>query len=323
MVEPKYIRSCSIWRALEVLGDTPTLLLHESYWMGTRRFSDFQRQTGLLKTVISDRLSKLIAAGCLTKELYSERPKRYEYRATQKFYELYPVALTMLHWERKWGKKDGKIDIRLIHKSCGQATSPSMVCRCCHAPINARDVEWAEGPGIGLMPAEYSRRRRQSAPPGESGTRLFDGISNIIGDRWSTLIIRSVFTNLNSYQEIRDDSDIATNILAERLTWLCEDGILEKTVHRENASKTYYKLTEKGRDIYPILIAVMEWGDKWYASPEGPPLILSHKLCGESLHALMACDVCGEEVTARDVDFVIKEHAEKEHAEKAFPAPAS
>ena len=105
----KYIRTCSIWRALEVIGDKPTLLIMESYWMGSRRFADFQAQTGLLKTVISNRLQKLIDAGCMEKVLYSQRPRRFEYRATEKFLDIYPTALCMLHWERNGVSKRVKL----------------------------------------------------------------------------------------------------------------------------------------------------------------------------------------------------------------------
>lgn len=307
MAQTKYIRTCSIWRALEVVGDKPTLLIHESYWLGTRRFSVFQKQTGLLKTVVSDRLAKLIKSGCFEKVLYSERPKRYEYRGTEKFYDLYPVALSMLHWENKWGKKDGKIQLFLRHKSCGKKTNPHAVCQSCRTEVDPRDVAWSEGPGVGLMPAEYSRRRRKTGATMERATPLLDEIVDIIGDRWSTLIIRSIFTNLNSYQDICDDTGIATNILAERLERLCERSILEKR-------GSVYKLQPKGRDIYPILLALMQWGDKWYASPEGPPLILKHEPCKNALKSQMACPECGENVTMKDISFEFVKKAAMEES---------
>jgi DNA-binding HxlR family transcriptional regulator len=296
MASPKYIRTCSIWRSLEIVGDKPSLLLLESYWLGTRRFSAFQKQTGLLKTVVSDRLAKLVAAGCFEKVLYSERPKRFEYRGTQKFYDLYPIALSMLHWEQKWGATDGKIQLSLVHKNCGQITQPHAVCGDCKIEVDARDVSWSEGPGVGLMPAEYSRRRRKETSVNAIKTPLFDEIADLIGDRWSTLIMRSVFTNLNSYQDICEDTAMATNVLAERLTRLCATGFLQK-------KDATYRLTEKGRGIYPILLALMEWGDKWYADPEGPPLILTHKPCGNALKSAIICPQCGENVTKGDIRF--------------------
>lgn len=296
MPQIKYIRTCSICRALDVIGDKPTLLLVESYWLGTRRFSAFQKQTGLLKTVVSDRLKRLIDAGCLKKTLYSESPKRYEYRGTDKFYDLYPVALSMLHWEQVWGAKNGKIRVSLVHKACGKTTNPHTVCEDCRSVVDPRDVDWREGPGVGLMPANYHRRRRETRKPQESSTPLFDEIVRIIGDRWSALIIRSIFTNLNSYQDICDDTGMATNILAERLQILAKKGIIKK-------NRSVYKLTPKGLAIYPILLALMEWGDKYYATEEGPPLYLTHKTCDNTLKGQIACSECGEGITMQDIEF--------------------
>lgn len=299
MAAPKYIRTCSIWRALEVIGDKPTLLLLESYWLGTRRFSGFQKQTGLLKTVISDRLAKLVAADCFEKVLYSERPKRYEYHATEKFLGLYPAALSMLHWEQKWGAKSGKIQVTLTHKSCGNITQPKPVCRSCRADIAPRHVTLKDGPGTGLMPATYSRRRKSTTAQ-DHASPLFDEIAEIMGDRWSALIIRSVFTRRNHYSDICEDTAIATNILSERLDWLCDKDILKK-------DKALYTLTPKGQDIYPVLIALMAWGDKWHSPPDGPPLILTHTLCGRTLTSQMACSACGDPVTANDIGFNVTE----------------
>ena len=74
MAAPKFIRTCSIWRALEVVGDTSVLLILEASWIGARRFDEFRARTGLLQTLLSDRLKRLVAAGVLEKALYSEAP---------------------------------------------------------------------------------------------------------------------------------------------------------------------------------------------------------------------------------------------------------
>ena len=299
----QYIRTCSIWRALEVIGDKPTLLLMESYWLGARRFAEFQSQTGLLKTVISDRLRKLMDADCLEKVQYSDRPKRFEYKATKKFLDIYPAALCMLHWEKSWGRQHGKISISLTHKFCGGAADPKPVCGSCDIDLDARDVAWSEGPGIGMMKAIYGRRRNTSTPT--TKTALFDNIAEIIGDRWSTLIIRSIFTGLNKFQDIQDDSAIASNILSERLAGLIDKGILEK-FQIKGRKHLRYRLTDKGRDIYPILVALMNWGDKWYPSPKGSPLLLTHKSCDSDLALKLSCSTCAEAVTFMDIEFDVE-----------------
>lgn len=303
MATVHYIRTCSIWRALEIFGDTPTLLLLESYWLGARRFDELCRETGLLKTVVSDRLKKLVDNGGMAKVAYSDRPKRFEYRATAELLDMYPTALAMLHWERKWGAKAGKISVRLRHEKCGHSTKPRPVCRCCRQEIDARDVSWKPGPGVGLMPALYSRRRRLSSATPAQSTALLDEIAKIIGDRWSTLILRSIFTGINRFQGILDDTGISTNILSERLSALCADGLLYRIDDEEDSRSAKYKLTDKGRDIYPILLTLLAWGDKWRPSPKGPPLLLKHKTCGKPLKVDLACSACGENVKVNETTY--------------------
>ncbi len=299
------IRTCSIWRALEIFGDAPTLLILQSYWLGARRFDDFCRSTGLLKTVVSGRLKKLIENNCLVKVAYTERPRRFEYRATAELLDLFPTALAMLHWERRWGSTRGKIDIRVTHSTCGELTDPYPACVGCRRDVDARDVSWEPGPGIGEMPATYSRRRRQTSQSTGETTELLDDITQIIGDRWSALILRSVFTGLNRFQEILDDTAISTNILADRLAELCDGDILRRVEEPADMRRANYRLTDKGRDIYPILITLMQWGDKWRPAPDGPPLLLCHRPCEQSLEIVMTCPGCGEEVGPQDTSVEI------------------
>ncbi len=301
----KLIRTCSIWRSLEIVGDTPTLLIMESYWFGARRFDEFCRQTGLLKTVVSDRLKRLIRNDCLVKVAYSEKPRRFEYKGTEQFLDLFPMALAMLHWERKWSQKPNALEVKLTHTPCRAATEPLPVCKSCRAEISPRDVSWKVGPGVGQMEATYSRRRRQTAESG-SNTKLLDEVIRIVGDRWATLILRSLFSGINQFQEILEDTGMATNILSDRLSELCQERVLYTVDVPGDSRRIEYKLTEKGIGIYPILLTLLEWGDKWRPAPEGPPLLLTHNLCGKPLKIEMACSACNKEILVTDTSFELK-----------------
>ena len=296
----QYIRTCSIWRALEIFGDVPTLLILQSYWLGARRFDDFCRSTGLLKTVVSGRLKKRVGPNCLVQVEYREKPRRFEYRATGELLDLFPAALAMLHWERRWGSKKGKIEIQVTHSPCGELTDPYPACSACNEKSDARDSSWEPGPGIGTMPAIYSRRRRKTSQSTGDTTELLDDITRVIGDRWSALILRSVFTGLNQYQAILEDTAISTNILADRLAELCDSAILRRVEEPNDMRRANYKLTDKGRDIYPILITLMQWGDKWRPAADGPPLLLAHRPCSAPLKIVMACSSCGAEVAPQE-----------------------
>lgn len=303
----KLIRSCSIWRALELLGDKPTLLLLESYWVGTRRFADFCRHTGLLKTVVSNRLQKLVDAECLEKVQYSSTPLRYEYHGTEKLHTVYPTALSMLFWERKWSKQNNKLALELRHRGCGKITAPMPICEHCRSAIDARDVQWQEGPGVGQMAANYSRRRKSRSTRNEQGeTQLFDTLAGIIGDRSSMLIIRALFTGHVNFGAIQTDSQLATNMLTERLSFLIEEKIVGKSSGK-NELRQRYKLTSRGLDLYPSLLTLMAWGDQWCADESGPPVLLKHNTCGHDLKLVMACSACHEAVSYSDIEFTVKQ----------------
>lgn len=303
MTASKEIRACSIWRALEVVGDLPTNLLLEAAFLGAHRFEEFCARTNILRTLVVSRLKKLIDEGCLVRVPYSHRPVRYDYRLTDKGRALYPVALMMLRWEQEWGPTQGKITLTLTHMRCGHEFTPSMDCATCCKAVDPRDVRWVDGPGAGMVPFEYGRRRRQSstAIARQGPTSLFDDIAQIMGDRPSMLVLRAVFTGKQRFEDIRKDSKIATNILLARLKGLVGEGLLRRELYQENPSRYRYRLTEKGRGVYPILLELLRWGDEFYAFPDGPPLVLFH---GEDRHPLQAEVVCSHCRGALNIDEV-------------------
>jgi len=125
----------------------------------------------------------------------------------------------------------------------------------------------------------------------------------VIGDRWIFLIIREAFFGIKTYEEFQKNLRIATNILSDRLKTLVHNGIFERIQNPDDGRRFVYKLTEKGLDLYPITLSLMNWGDRWLAGEEEPPLILYHQNCGHSLEPVMNCAHCGENIHARDVTY--------------------
>lgn len=319
-VEPQLIRTCSIWRALEVVGDAPTVLVIEAIWLGTRRFDALRKRTGLLKALLSDRLKRLIANGMIEKCPSSDGGNRHEYVLTQKGRDLYWTSLMLLRWEQRWGLGRNKIKVVLTHRSCGHTFEPEPACRACNQTIDATQVEWEPGPGVGLMEPVYSRRRQQRETT-QDATSLFDEAARIIGDRWASLIMRSIFTNINRFDDIRRDTAIATNILAERLAWLTSIGVIRQQQYVESPPRFEYRLRRKGVEYYPALLMLMMWGDKYYCSPAGPPVLLTHRDCGHRLEPQVVCSHCREPIEAHEVDFRIVEIAQDARTEEqAVPA---
>ncbi len=126
---------------------------------------------------------------------------------------------------------------------------------------------------------------------------------DILGDRWIFLILREAFFGVRYYDQFLSNLGIATNMLSNRLKRLVENGIMEKNKDSTDSRRMTYRLTEKGRDLYPVTLAFMQWGDRWLADEKGPPLLLFHKQCGHRLTPVMCCKHCGKVVDAKEVTY--------------------
>lgn len=139
--------NCSVAGALEILGEWWTMLIVRDAFMGVRRFEDFQRRLGIARNVLTTRLQKLVASGILERRRYQERPERFEYRLTAKGLDLYPILVSLLQWGDRWAPAEGGPPVLLVHRDCGQVSSPYLVCDHCGEPIDPRRVDPVAGPG--------------------------------------------------------------------------------------------------------------------------------------------------------------------------------
>jgi DNA-binding HxlR family transcriptional regulator len=119
---------------------------------------------------------------------------------------------------------------------------------------------------------------------------------SILGERWTILILREISLGNRRFDEIRAELGVATNILSARLATLVDEGILERRPYSEHPERFEYRLTEKGDDLRPILLAFLRWGDKHTAGPAGPPLETVHTDCDHVFHMVPSCSHCGEEL---------------------------
>jgi DNA-binding HxlR family transcriptional regulator len=123
---------------------------------------------------------------------------------------------------------------------------------------------------------------------------------SFLGERWALLVLRDVFLGSRRFDEIQASLGVASNVLSQRLATLTEEGILERHAYSEHPERFEYRLTEKGRDLQPVLLALLRWGDRYTAGPEGPPLEQVHSECGHAFHAVPTCSECGGEVDTRN-----------------------
>jgi DNA-binding HxlR family transcriptional regulator len=125
---------------------------------------------------------------------------------------------------------------------------------------------------------------------------------DLVGDRWSVLILREAFWGVRRFEVLQRHLGIARNVLTDRLQRLVGAGILDRLPYSERPPRSEYRLSPAGRDLYPALIALMQWGDKHLPPVEGgPPVVLTHQPCGHAEGFHLACNHCGELVVPNDV----------------------
>ncbi len=138
---------CPIARSLAVVGDRWTGLILRELFLGTRRFEEFQAQTGMSSHLLSTRLKRLEGDGIITRRPYSDRPVRHEYRLTGKGLDLYPLLLSLKAWGEKWGafKPGAEPALVIVHRQCGQETGLKLSCPSCGERFGPKDTAVALG----------------------------------------------------------------------------------------------------------------------------------------------------------------------------------
>jgi DNA-binding HxlR family transcriptional regulator len=128
----------------------------------------------------------------------------------------------------------------------------------------------------------------------------------VVGEWWSMHIVRDAFLGISRFDDFQRRLGISRNILQQRLGRLVETGVLERVPYSERPPRHDYRLTNKGRDLWPVLTAMRQWGDR-YAAPSGPPVQLRHKACGALTEAVFVCSSCGEPLEAGGVEAIAGE----------------
>jgi DNA-binding HxlR family transcriptional regulator len=124
---------------------------------------------------------------------------------------------------------------------------------------------------------------------------------SLVGERWTMMILRESFFGVRRFGEFARNLNIPRPTLSLRLRKLVDSGLLDRVPYSSDPERHEYRLTQAGRDLFPAVIALMRWGDAYLAGPEGPPIVLRHETCGNPTHPHLTCDVCGEEVSTRNV----------------------
>jgi len=300
-------RNCSVGRTIDVIGDGWTFMVLRECYFGVTRFEQFKAMLGLPRTTLASRLRRLTAAGILRQAPYSAHPSRLEYRLTRAGIDLYPVMLALMSFgDKRLAGRKGK-PLQLVHRTCGKHCSAIVICSECETEILPQRVSYRDGPGAGMSPVRVAHSTRRSADPAALERRRPSSVARalqVIGDRWSFMIIREAFFRVRRFDDLQAQLGIAPNILSDRLGRLVASGVFRRVRSKANPGRYEYRFTDKGLDLFGPMIAMLRWGDTWLSGGK-PPLILTHVDCGKDFEPLVACDQCLRGLAAHDMRYVM------------------
>jgi DNA-binding HxlR family transcriptional regulator len=125
--------------------------------------------------------------------------------------------------------------------------------------------------------------------------------TELLGDRWTFLILREAFFGTRRFNEFAENLGLSRNILSSRLKMLVSQGIFEQRPYGPSGARNEYRLAEAGRDIFPIVVALLQWGDKHLAGSRGPSIVLKHTRCGDDADPQLVCRACQEPIELGEI----------------------
>lgn len=275
-------------RAFAITGDAWSQLILREAFYGVRRFSVWRERLGIPRSVLTDRLQRLSQGGLL-EQREATGGTRLEYRLTPMGLDMFGVAVMQGQWERVWAKSSlqERYAIAFFDRQTGARLTPVILGAPHGQAIDVRHVASVPGPGLKAIAAPTSRRRRTQ--PIETDRPIIDRSSDIMGDYWSWAVLAAAFFRLRRFDEMHDALGLATNILADRLARMVLHGVLEKKLYQTAPPRFEYRLTEAGLALYPMILAMHGWSERWLCPPGESPLTLVDTRTGEALHPVV-CD---------------------------------
>jgi DNA-binding HxlR family transcriptional regulator len=285
-------------RAFAVIGDAWTQLILREAFYGVRRFTVWRERLDIPKRALADRLQRLVAAGIF--QLTSPPGKgRPEYRLSEMGRDLYGVAVMQGLWERYHARSpfQERYALNFFDRDTGARLDPVLLTREFGGPVDPRRIGFEAGPDLTPIPPPTSRRRRSQGTPRDRA--MIDRSVEIMGDYWTWAVLSAAFFRLRRFDEMNQAIGVATNILSDRLNRLVDDGILARRVYQEAPVRFEYRLTEAGRGLFPLIMAMHGWSERWLCDVAAPPLKLIDRETGERITPVVADRRTGIKLDAR------------------------
>lgn len=304
MAKPFLVLTANLASDLDVVGDRWVLLILRDVFLGRCRFESLKDHTGASRATLTRRLDTLIQANILYKHPYSPSGNRFEYRLTEKGKGLYEASILAWHWERVWtDAKQSPLPSRLTHQTCQHEVNPKTLCAHCGEELVFEDVTWPQA-NTDLTEQIHTihsmhKQRRVRVSVGDGKDMSLSNISDLIGDRWTLLLLISAYLGIRKYDGFVHQLNIASNILSHRLKLLVEKDIFKRHAYQRQPLRYEYVLTPKGKSLYPLILVLRQWAMKYQPIQES----LIHQPCGQPLLLKVLCDFCGESPSANEVTY--------------------
>jgi DNA-binding HxlR family transcriptional regulator len=293
-------RNCSIALTLGVLDDAWTFLVVREAFFGARRYGEFADRLGCARVTLSRTLQRLVSADIFRTTALGKSDRVKSYSLTDAGRALYPVFLGLMRFGDTW-LWQGTTPLALFHLRCRSWFSAQPVWRRDLASIDVTQVTVSidDGYWIGASSAAPRRRKVSSRLRALSSRPCsVERTLEVIGDRWTFLVLREFFHGNHGFDAIERNIGVAPNILADRLRHLLDHHVIERT----GGSRPVYALSAAGRDLYPCMLLMKEWGDRWRLGE--PPTIHLRRGTGPDESAIVICPSCAAEITPRDVAYI-------------------
>ncbi|MDT5128550.1 MAG: hypothetical protein QOH54_4194, partial [Mycobacterium sp.] len=286
----------AVGRMLGLLGDEWTLLILQQATLGATRYGQFTARLPISHAVLTRRLGAMTSDGLLVRRTYQAKPPRADYVLTPRGRALWPVLVSIWEWERHWVPDHAQRLPAMHHTVCGEDFAPVLQCAACTEPVTEKDIgaQWGPSGGWSRSMPVHSTRRRSSSDRVDGRADLFPETMSILGDRWAFALLVAAFVGASRFGDFQDQLGAPPGSLADRLQIFTANGVLA-------AGGGRYRLTEKGRALFPILISALQWAQRCFHAPEGPAVQLVHTDCGAAFVATLACDQCASPLRGAEV----------------------
>lgn len=284
----------SIAFLIGVTADEWTLLILRHALQGVDTFDRWLELLPISPPVLSGRLRRMAELGIVA--VSGER-----FPLTKRGAALWPMIVALAGWEKVWGDDHVEPLPRLRHLRCGADCTPLMACGACGEVAAARDVVGEFGPsGSWPRSAPSAATRRPAGGSANLGPSFFPQSRALIGNRWAAAMLSAAYLGATRFSQFHRQVGAPATVIADRLRVFREVGVLQAEGDQDRADRATFKLTDKGRAFFPVVMSGVEWSQRWYVAPEGPALEFRHRDHG--FWMLLLCAECEKPLAGRDIE---------------------